>query len=262
MSEEMYIHIKDIMAKPITIAKSAPITEALDKMLAENIDPLIVTDNGTVVGTISRQAIADTIGKKRNAAIPPTKIHVANTVEKDFTAAYPDQGIEILPALLQHAKIVVVFDEDHKLIGQVSYGDLLKVMQPSKPVKEILEKAATINVEERVVHLRRRMMDDEIARFIVTDDNGAPLGIVTETDVARSMVAFREVVDGKYQDHRIRNLLVRDIMSTPLISVDAAMPVGEVIDTMLNKKISSLPVADGNGHIAGIVTRSALIQAL
>ncbi|WP_298668880.1 CBS domain-containing protein [uncultured Methanofollis sp.] len=262
MSEELYIHIKDIMAKPVTIAKSAPITDALDKMLDENIDPLIVTDNGTVVGTISRQAIADTIGKKRNASIPPTKIRVANTVEGEFTAAYPDQGIEILPALLQHAKIVVVFDEDHKLIGQVSYGDLLKVVQPSKPVKEILEPASTINVEERVVHLRRRMMDDDIARFIVTDDNGDPIGIVTETDVARSMVAFREVVEGKYQDHRIRNLLVRDIMSTPLISVNASMPVGEVIDTMLNKRISSLPITDGNGHIAGIVTRSSLVQAL
>jgi len=262
MSEELYIHIKDIMAKPVTIAKSAPITDALDKMLDENIDPLIVTDNGTVVGTISRQAIAETIGKKRNAAISPTKIHVANTVEEEFTTAYPDQGIEILPALLQHAKIVVVFDEDHKLIGQVSYGDLLKVMQPSKEVKEILEPVSTINIEERVVHLRRRMMDDKIARFIVTDDEGDPIGIVTETDVARSMVAFREVVDGKYQDHRIRNLLVRDIMSAPLISVNATMPVGEVIDTMLAKRISSLPVAEGNGRIAGIVTRSSLVHAL
>ncbi|MDD3621072.1 MAG: CBS domain-containing protein [Methanofollis sp.] len=262
MSEDMYIYIKDVMAKPVTIAKSAPITDALDKMLSEDVDPLIVTDNGSVVGTISREAIADKLGKKRNSDIAPTKIHVANTVSADFTAAYPDQGIEILPALLQHAKIVVVFDSDHKLIGQIGYSDLLRVLQPSAPLKEVMEPVFSINVEERVVHLRRRMVDEGIARFIVTDDNGDPIGIVTETDVAKSMRAFREVVEDKYQDHRIRNLLVRDIMSSPLISVTPNYSLSEIIDLMLKKKISSVAVSDSNSRIAGIVTRASLVKAL
>ena len=47
MSEELVI--RDIMSKPVTIAKSAAITEALDKMLAESVDPLIVVNNGSVV---------------------------------------------------------------------------------------------------------------------------------------------------------------------------------------------------------------------
>ncbi|TAJ43390.1 CBS domain-containing protein [Methanofollis fontis] len=261
MSEDTYIYIRDIMARPVTISKSAPITDALDRMLEEGVDPLIVTDNGGVIGTISRQAIADILGKKRNSDMPPTKIHVANSVSKDFTVAYPDQGIEILPALLQHAKIVVVFDEDHKLIGQVAYGDLLRVMQPSKEMTEVLDPIITINADERVVHLRRRMVDEGCSRFIVTDDNG-PVGIVTETDVARSMRAFREVVESKHQDHRIRNLIVRDIMSSPLITADAARPVSEVIDLMLKKKISSIAIENGNGRLAGIITRSSLIQAM
>lgn len=37
MTKEVFI--KDVMVKPTTIAKSATITEALDKMLAEGIDP-------------------------------------------------------------------------------------------------------------------------------------------------------------------------------------------------------------------------------
>ncbi|MDK2974429.1 MAG: hypothetical protein PWP08_800 [Methanofollis sp.] len=261
MSEEMYIYIRDVMAKPVTISKSAPITDALDKMLSENIDPLIVTDNGTVFGTISRQAIAETLGKKRNADMPPTQIHVSNSVSEDFTAAYPDQGIEILPELLQHAKIVVVFDQEHNLIGQVGYGDILKIMQPSAEVKEVLEPAYAINAGERVVHLRRRMVDEGIARFIVTADNG-PVGIVTETDVARAMRAFREVVEEKYQDHRIRNLIIRDIMSTPLISVGEDRPLSEIIDLMIARKVSSLPVTSSNGRIAGFITRSSLIKAM
>ncbi|QSZ67746.1 CBS domain-containing protein [Methanofollis aquaemaris] len=262
MSEDMYIYIKDVMTKPVTIAKSAPITDALDKMLNEDVDPLIVTDNGSVAGIISREAIADKLGKKRNSDISPTKIHVANTVSTDYTAAYPDQGIEVLPALLQHAKIVVVFDTDHRLIGQVSYSDLLRVLQPSATLKEVTEPAFSINAEERVVHLRRRMVDEGLSRFIVTDENGSPIGIVTETDVAKSMQAFRQLVEGKYQDHRIRNLLVRDIMSAPLISINPDLSLSEIIDLMLKKKISSVAVSDGNNRVAGLVTRSSLVRAL
>ncbi|MDD3407271.1 MAG: hypothetical protein PHP13_04225, partial [Methanomicrobium sp.] len=40
MSEKLLI--KDVMSKPVTIAKSAVITEALDKMLDLGVDPLIV----------------------------------------------------------------------------------------------------------------------------------------------------------------------------------------------------------------------------
>ena len=114
------------MAKPTTIAKSAKITEALDKMLAEGIDPLIAMNNNTVVGTVSRQAIAEKLGSKQNSGIAPAAIHVASVVDEEFTSVYPDESVNVLIPLLQRYKMVVVYDADHKLIGQVSAGDLLK----------------------------------------------------------------------------------------------------------------------------------------
>ncbi|HNS82337.1 MAG TPA: CBS domain-containing protein, partial [Methanolinea sp.] len=61
------ILVKDIMSKPVTISKSALITDALDRMLDEGIDPLIVVNHNTVVGTVSRQSVADKLGTKRNS---------------------------------------------------------------------------------------------------------------------------------------------------------------------------------------------------
>ncbi|MEI7434581.1 MAG: CBS domain-containing protein, partial [Methanomicrobiales archaeon] len=106
MSEELLI--RDIMSKPVTIAKSAAITEALDKMLTEAVDPLIVVNNGSVVGTISRRTIAETLGSKKNSGLSPSSIHVANSMEEDFTTVYPDQDLDVLVPLLQHYKLVVV----------------------------------------------------------------------------------------------------------------------------------------------------------
>lgn len=258
MTKEVFI--KDVMVKPTTISKSAKITEALDKMLAEGIDPLIAVNNNSVVGTVSRQAIAEKLGSKQNSDIAPTAIHVASVVEEDFTSVYPDESINVLIPLLQHHKLVVVYDGDHNLIGQVGDGDLLKKCQPDNGIESAIEKVITIEADERVVHLRRRMLDDNITRFVVTDHEKY-LGIVTETDVAIAMRKFRQGVRDKYQDHRIRNMLVRDIMTSPLITVDLTAQASEVIDLMLKKNFSSVPVMD-NGKLFGIITRRSLVNAL
>jgi predicted transcriptional regulator len=258
MTKEVFI--KDVMVKPATIAKSAKITEALDKMLAEGMDPLIAVNNNSVVGTVSRKAIAEKLGSRQNSGITPTAIHVASVVEEDFTSVYPDENVNILVPLLQEYKLVVVYDADHKLIGQVSAGDLLKKYQPDGSLDSAIEKAVTIEAEERVVHLRRRMLDDNITRFIVSDHEKYT-GIVTETDVAIAMRKFRESVTGNHQDHQIRNLLVKDIMSTPLLSVERSAAVADVVAVMLKKNISSVPVMD-KGKLVGIVTRRSLVNAL
>ncbi|MCK9579949.1 MAG: CBS domain-containing protein [Methanoregula sp.] len=258
MTKEVFI--KDVMVKPATIAKSAKITEALDKMLDQGLDPLIAVNNNTVVGTVSRQAIAEKLGSKQNSAIAPASIHVASVVKEDFTSVYPDENVNILIPLLQRYKLVVVYDSDHKLIGQVSAGDLLKKYVPDDGISSAIEKAITIESEERVVHLRRRMLDDNITRFVVSE-NEKYAGMVTETDVAVAMRKFREAVGDNHQDHRVRNMLVRDIMSVPLITVERSASAADVVGIMLKKGISAIPVMD-HGKLAGIVTRHSLVNAL
>jgi predicted transcriptional regulator len=258
MTKEVFI--KDVMVKPTTIAKSAKITEALDKMLDLGVDPLIAVNNNTVVGTVSRQAIAEKLGSKQNSDIAPAAIHVASVVKEDFTVVYPDANVNVLVPLLQQYKLVVVYDEEHKLIGQVSAGDLLKKYQPDDGISSAIEKIVTIDSEERVVHLRRRMLDDKIIRFVVSEHEKYT-GIVTETDVAIAMRKFRESVTDNHQDHRIRNMLVKDIMSAPLISVERTATAADVINTMLKKGFSAIPVMD-KGKLVGVVTRHSLVNAL
>lgn len=258
MNDDQFV--KDVMSRPVTIAKSAKITEALDKMLDEGTDPLIVVNNGAVCGTVSRKTIAETLGSKKNSNKSPASIHVANSVEEDFTSVYLDQDLDVLIPLLQRYKLVVVYDQDHNLVGQVTAADMLRMFHPEGSVDEVLEPGCTIDIEERVVHLRRRMIDDGITRFVVTE-NDQLIGIVTETDVAVSMRNFREVVEDRHQDHRIRNLLVRDIMSSPLIQVERGTPIADVVRVMLSKGIGSIPVTDRR-QVIGVVTRASLVNAL
>ena len=122
--------VKDIMVKPVTISKSQSINEALDKMLNENIDPLIVLASHQVVGTVSRKSIADKLGSKTKAPISTAKIHVASSLEENIPSLLPQQEISVAVPLLKKHKLVAVHDSDQRLIGQIGYGELLKVLLP------------------------------------------------------------------------------------------------------------------------------------
>ena len=256
---EILVH--DIMSKPVTIAKSAPLTEALQKMLREGVDPLIAVHNNTVMGTVSRRSIADKLGSKKTSDLAPTAIHVANVVNDEFTIIYEDQEIDVLIALLQAgAKLAIVYDSDNNLIGQVTYGDLLQHIHPSSTLLETLEKPYLMDVGERVVHLRRVMMDENVSHIVVMKD-GVAVGIVSETDIAVAMKKFRETVPEKHQDTQVRSLLVENIMTSPVITMDLSAGLDAVIDTLLEKKISGLPITDSE-KVVGILTRKLAIMAL
>ena len=255
------IFVRDVMAKPVTIAKSAPVTEALDKMLDTGLDPLVVLHHDGVVGTVSRQKIVEKLGARHSSEVAPTAIHVSNTIDTEFTIVYEDQELDILIPLLQNeAKLAVVYNDDNKLVGQVSYGDLLGKIVPEGTLSSVTDPHHVIEAGERLVHLRRKMVDDKVARYVVMADNKLA-GLVSETDVAIAFTKFREAVDDRHQEHQIRNILVKDIMSSPVMSVEIDTPVKDVVSRMLAKSISSLPVTD-NGKVVGMVTRKSLIRAL
>jgi predicted transcriptional regulator len=50
-------------------------------------------------------------------------------------------------------------------------------------------------------------------------------------------------------------------MSSPIISTDRRATVSAIVDLMLKKNISSIPVAE-KGKLAGLVTRQSLVNAL
>ena len=252
--------VKDVMAKPVTISKSQSINEALDKMLNESSDPLIVLANHQVVGTVSRKSIADKLGSKHKATISTAKIHVASSLEENIPSVFPQQEISVVIPLLKRHKLVVVHDSDQRLIGQVGYGELLRVLQPRGNIDGTMEPAHTIDADERLSHLQALMAEHNISRFVVTEGEKIS-GIVTETDLAVSLRKFREKIEDRHQDFRFHNVLVRTIMATPILTIDRNTKIADVISMMLKKNISSIPVVD-KGKLVGIITRRSLVQAL
>ena len=91
--------------------------------------------------------------------------------------------------------------------------------------------------------------------------NASPHAIDIPKWFTETFLDFREDVADRFQDHRIRNLIVSDIMSTPLISVPPETLAVDLVETMLSRGISAVPVVE-NGRVLGAVSRQSLVKAL
>ena len=97
------------------------------------------------------------------------------------------------------------------------------------------------NVEESasVQEAAKKMMDKKISSLIVVYANGRPLGLITERDLVRK-VCIHDVFTSK--------IINRDIMSSPLITIESRSSLSEAIDTMLRNNVRHLLVVDNSNR--------------
>ena len=112
------------------------------------------------------------------------------------------------------------------------------------PIKEVMKfRPATIPVDTTVASAAQKMCQEEVGSCIVLE-NSHPTGIITEQDINCKVVA---------KNRKPGDVLVKEVMSTPLITIEADKTVGDVVDMMVRHKVRRVPVVE-NGYVTGIVT--------
>lgn len=101
-----------------------------------------------------------------------------------------------------------------------------------------------------VVDAARLMREQDISGVVVMEA-GAPVGVVTVSDLRNLLVESGGVVNGRR---------VREIMSNGLISVRGSDPVFEAIFRMAKHNIHRLTVLDESGALLGVITDNDLLR--
>jgi CBS domain-containing protein len=96
------------------------------------------------------------------------------------------------------------------------------------------------------------IMKERARGSLVVVDNGKPVGIITERDIVRRLVA-----EGKSASAT----KVGEIMSTPLISVGPEATVAAVVRVMYENGIRRLPIVE-NDRVIGMLTVTDLARVL
>jgi CBS domain-containing protein len=82
-----------------------------------------------------------------------------------------------------------------------------------------------------------RMGEDNASVLIVLDSSETPVGVVTQRDLVRSSC---------FENVPCNSILVQDIMSTPIVTVDPYSPVEVAADIMKQNNVRHLLVVDSD----------------
>jgi CBS domain-containing protein len=118
-------------------------------------------------------------------------------------------------------------------------------------IADVMTKAVISVDASLTVNEAAKMMEDTKVGAVVVMENNTPVGIVTDRDFAIRVVA---------QAHNITTP-VKQIMSSPLFSINSDESVRTAADLMHDRGIRKLPVVD-NEKIIGIITATDIVNLL
>ena len=119
-------------------------------------------------------------------------------------------------------------------------------------VKEIMvSPVVTVDTEATIYEAARIMGENKIGSVVVTRDS-KPVGIFTERDLLTKVIA---------NGLDMKQTIVADSMSGPLITVDEETSVKDAIILMAGRKIMRLPVTRKE-KLVGIVTGAEIFNFL
>lgn len=93
----------------------------------------------------------------------------------------------------------------------------------------------TIERNASVQEVAKKMKNKNVSSLVVVDDEGKPQGLVTERDLVRKACV---------NDVRTSMVISKEIMSSPIITIDSRSSAPAAIDMMLRNNIRHLIVVD------------------
>jgi len=255
--------VKDVMTKEVvSVDKDVDLHHVLNLMKKHEITKIPIVENKKLIGVTTDNMIAVKLGSKRKRGVPPSRLHASSVTDKNIETIGPDADIrEILTKVGEPGPTILNIVENDKLIGIVTKADLLPLVKSKKQLREIMQKKIhAVSPDDRVIHARRIMMDENVARLPVIS-SGKLVGMISDTEIAFALANVKRSFSLGRQKHRLDELLVNEVMKTPAIWTEPNMAASDAAKIMLKKNVGALPLIENN-NIVGIVTRTDLIKTI
>jgi signal-transduction protein with cAMP-binding, CBS, and nucleotidyltransferase domain len=113
-------------------------------------------------------------------------------------------------------------------------------------------KIETIGLEDNAQEAARKMKHKNVSSLVVVDKNDQAVGIVTERDIVREVC----VQDASSNQHIIKN-----IMSSPIVTIDPNSSVETAANVMMQNKVRHLVIVNEKKTV-GIITATNFVNYL
>ncbi|MEI5007459.1 CBS domain-containing protein [Streptomyces sp. PmtA] len=140
-------------------------------------------------------------------------------------------------------------------------------MQHRRISEVMTRRVVTVNRDSSFKEIVRLFDDNDITAAPVVDDDGRPLGVVSEGDLLRKASSLPDP-DGRWT--RLRLLPMDEaraeaetagaMMTSPAVTARPDWNIVETARTMDRHKVKRLPVVDESGRLVGLVSRRDLLR--
>lgn len=255
--------VREIMTKNIiTVDKDVNLNHVLYLMKKHDITKIPVVDNKKLIGLVTDNVIAYKLGSIRKRGVPASRLHASSVTDKDINCIAPDTDvITILKDVGKPGPTMLCVVESDSLVGVITKANLLPLVNSKKQIREIMQKQLhTVSPEDRVIHARRIMIDEDIARLPVVDQ-GNLVGMISDNEIIFALANVKKSFSLGRQKHKLEELLVEDVMKTPALWAEPDMTATDAACIMLNKNVGALPLIE-NGKLVGIISRTDLLNTI
>jgi CBS domain-containing membrane protein len=122
-------------------------------------------------------------------------------------------------------------------------------------------KVFTLRPEATMARLYELMDSKHIRHLPVVDREGDLVGLVTHRDLLRSALTDRSDLPMAIQRQVLETVLVSEIMTTTVETIEPDQDIRDAVDLMLENKFGCLPVVEGE-HLVGILTEADFVRYL
>ncbi len=258
--------VKEIMTRDVvTITPDTPISKAIGIMDENNFHHLIVVDKQDGKEEYYLVTMRDLLLARNPEEEVRTLMYKAHCIDEDTPVLdaiceMVDSGQRAAPIVNKYGVLVGIVT-DYDIISRAARSKLLKDVD----VKKIMSRPViTINENDSIGKARALMRDNNIGRLVVVDDDGKPIGIVTEEDILKKVFKPKQRMKyGEVKGEKVPRFgqPVKLIMSSPLITIDPDASVAEAARLMKEYSIRGIPVVRGD-KLRGIITRHDIIKYL
>ncbi|HVU11013.1 MAG TPA: DUF190 domain-containing protein [Phototrophicaceae bacterium] len=294
--------VSAVMTRSITaVSQDTPARQIVELLLGKLFKAVpVVNDAGNVVGII-------TDGDLLRKAGMPTRLSIGERLRDDdlrdflehirpeqtarqimtapVVTAFEDEALgHIVSRMLERKlKRMPVISPEGKLVGMISRLDVLRAVggqapaaqeqapspHPGQTIGDVMSpRVPTVHVNDDLTDVLQQLLQAEIKRVVVLDEQEKPVGIITDGDLVERVSAplRRNVLDALVSRLAGTNIepgqaTARDLMSQNMLSTTRDTTLVEAINLMLQHGRKRLVVIDDEGRCIGMVDRQTLMAA-
>lgn len=269
------MRLRDVMKRfPATVNADDDLILARDYMVWRGTRHLPVLDRGKLVGLLSEadlvafqtrlgQGLGDELGHP-----------VAHAMQSPVQTATPDEPLDEAAGRMATSRIdCLPVTERGKLVGIVTLTDVLTAQvrgaMSSAPrngpivAEAMTEEPQSVFPDDHLLDAAARMQRYGIRHLPVINGDGMVMGMLSDRDVRNAVGDPRRVLGGGLDDSiQLSETRVRDVMSTPVISVRTDETCVNVAHYFADLAAGAVPVVDQDDRLIGIVSYIDILRVL